>query len=181
MDTLNEKPSRLVTLILLAVGFVAMLLVWFQFLPLEDVMTERGGYGIVEYELAFTPAKVAVIHSTWEPEARHAALQSLLIDFAFMPAYALFFGMLTLIIARAQTGRWRTVGLWIVAGCFTAALLDALENVMLLITLQASAIPALPPLIAGIAATLKFGLLVIAIVYWAASLIRWNIRRLRRT
>jgi hypothetical protein len=180
MDTLNDKPSRTTTLVLLALGFAGLLFVWLQFLPLEQIMTEGGGYGIVHYELAFTPARVAAIHSTWGPQARHAALQSLLIDYAFMPAYGFFFGMLTLLIARAQSERWRNIGLWIVVGCFAAAVLDALENAMLLITLQSSSIPSLPPLIAGLAATLKFVLLVIPVLYWAASLIRWNILRLRR-
>jgi hypothetical protein len=179
MNILIDKPSRTVTLLLLAVSFVAMLFVWFQFLPLEDVMTAAGDYGILDYELAFTPAKVAAIFDTWGPEARQAALQSLWIDFAFMPSYGLFFGLLTLIIARAHAQHWRTIGFWIVIGCFAAALLDALENIMLLIMLQAPSILTLPPLIAGIAASLKFALLLFAILYWFASLMRWGLLRLR--
>jgi hypothetical protein len=177
MKLLETVPPRSWLVVILTISFFAMLGVWFQFLPLEDIMKQSGGYGIVDYELAFTSEKAAEILSTWDPAARAAAYRSLVIDYAFMPAYGLFFGAVTLLIARAQAAMLRQIGFVITWGCIVAALLDALENAMLLMILSGSSIPPAPPLIAGVAASIKFLLLILPLIYWPVGLIALVLRR----
>jgi hypothetical protein len=179
MKRLETFPPRSWLVIILAISFFAMLGIWFQFLPLEDIMTRGGGYGIVDYELAFTPDKAAQILNTWDSEARAAAYRSLGIDYVFMPSYALFFGAVTLLIARAQTGKLRQIGFAITIGCILAGLLDALENAMLLSILNGPPVAPAPPLIASVAASIKFLLLLLPLIYWPVGLIALILRRRR--
>jgi hypothetical protein len=182
MHFLERNPPRSAILVILPISFVVMIAVWMQFLPLEDRMkahgtAQQGSYGIVDYELAYSPQKADQILNTWDADARAAARQSLLIDFLFMPAYALFFGSVTLLLARAQRGMLRTIGFALTLGCIAAALLDIFENTMLYISLPGPPVAALPPLLAGIAASIKFLLIVLAVVYWPISLISLIIHR----
>lgn len=177
MKLLETVPPRSWLVVILVISFFAMLGIWLQFLPLEDIMQRRGGYGIVHYELAFTNEKATEILSTWDSEARSAAFRSLVIDYAFMPAYALFFGAVTLLLAHAQRGAMRQAGFAITWGCVAAALLDALENAMLLSILNGPPVPPTPPLIAGTAASIKFLLLILPLVYWPIGLILLIARR----
>jgi hypothetical protein len=179
MLRLVNAPSRRTLYLALAVSFVAMLLIWLQFLPLEAEMTRQAGYGIVDYELAFSPEGASAILAMWDQPARRAAQRSLLIDYAFMPAYAVTFAVVTLLITRAHTGKLQALGLLLTIGSIAAALFDALENVMLLMVLNSPSPPGAAPFIAGLAASVKFALLFLAILYWGISLFLWNFRRLR--
>lgn len=177
MQALESIPSWRTLIILTVVGLVATIGIRFLFDPLEAIMQESGGYGIIDYELAFTAEKADAMLQAWGETGRDATWRSLLIDFAFMPSYALLFGGITLLIARAMSGSLAVIGRWLAVGQWAAALLDALENVMLLIVLGAPGnVPALPPLVAGVSASIKFGLIGLAILYWAAA----GIRRLTR-
>src|SRR5688572_28554320 len=152
MKLLETFPPRLWLWAILPISFIAMLIIWLQFLPLEDIMKQGAGYGIVDLELAFTAAKAADILGSWDVNARAAAQRSLLIDYAFMPAYGLFFASVSLLLARAQIGVMRQIGLALTIGSLIAALLDTLENALLIIVLNSISTPTTPSLIAGVAA-----------------------------
>src|SRR5574341_1372716 len=169
-QSLQTRPStRAVTAVtLLAVAATSIL---FNILRIPNrVMVETGGYDIVDYELAFTPEKASAMLAAWGAEGQAAARQSLLVDFAFMPAYALTFAGITLLAARSQIGGLLAVGLRLAPLPILAALLDALENLMLRSMLGQATVAATPPLVAGVAASLKFLILLAAILFWVAAL-----------
>jgi hypothetical protein len=181
IESLKSIPSQSILVVLTLIGLVAMILIGLQFVELGNQMQAAGGYGIVCYELAFTPKKVSKILTAWGPAGKAPARRSLLIDFAFIPVYALFFGGLTLLIARTQVGLLASVGLWLTLGQIAAALFDGLENILLLTMLSSTGdVSILLPLTAGIAASLKFVLLLLAIVYWCVCGIAWVAGWLRR-
>jgi len=163
-ERLPQRALIVVTLLSLA----ATLIVWWLMRTPEAQMQAAGGYGIVDYELAYSPQTASTILSAWGEAGQQAARRSLLIDFGFMPSYGLLFAGLTLLIARGQAGALNRVGRWLAFAPLVAALCDALENVMLL-TMLGSGASAGPPLVAGVAATIKFGLLLIVIGYWIVS------------
>lgn len=179
MKVLLSRPSsRVIAVVTLMAGLVTAG-IRTRFAPLEEIMTRQGGVGIVPYEFAFTADRAQDILVGWAPEGRDAARRSLLIDYGFVPAYALLFGGITLLIARAQMGRLQRIGLALALGCVVAALFDGLENLMLLRMLSAPSVAALPPLVAGVSASIKFLLLALAILYALAAGLAWVVRRLR--
>lgn len=122
-------------------------------------------YTIIDLEFAGTARRLGEMMAAWGEAGDRAAALSLWVDFAFMPAYALLFAGLTLLAARAVSGRWQTIGLWLTLAPFAAWAFDALENVMLLNALP----PALPTdaglTTAAVAAAIKFGWLLMSAGY----------------
>ncbi len=181
MSFLERKPSTRGVAIITLLALAATIVVRNQFAEAERIMSAHG-YGIIPYELAFTPQRVEAILEAWGPQVEPYARQQLLVDFAFMPSYAFLFGGLTLLVARlAPAGTLRRVGLWMALLPFIAAVLDAVENVMLLSMLgHAGSIAAAPPLVAGVAASLKFALLAVALAYCLIGVLVWAVRQVRR-
>jgi hypothetical protein len=179
MHTLEHKPNTRLVIVIVLAALVATIAFRFLFAEPESIMSGLG-YGIVPYELAYSVEQAGHILSAWGTEGQAAARRSLLIDFGFMPAYALLFGGITLLIARAQSGWLRRAGMWLTLAPFAAALLDLLENLALLRMLGTeAAVPSLLPAVAGGAATLKFALLLIAILYWLGAGLSTIARRIR--
>ncbi len=179
MRYLETRPSTRVVAAITVAALVATVAVWSLFTEPEREMSARG-YGIVDYELAFTAERANDILHAWGAEAEPAARRSLLVDFAFMPSYGLLFAGITLLIARLQGGKLRRAGLALTPLALVAALCDALENLMLLSMLGAAGrVAVAPPLVAGVAATIKFALLAVLIVYWLAAGVAWAAQRLR--
>ncbi len=167
MRILLTRPPTALAAFITAAALIATVLLRGQFTGPEQIMQNRGGYGIVPYELAFTARQASAILSAWGTEGQEAARRSLLVDFAFIPAYATLFAGVTLLVARVARERLQLLGLTLVPLQYAAALLDALENVMLLSLLGTQgAVPVLLPLAAGLAASVKFLILALALVYW---------------
>jgi hypothetical protein len=135
-------------------------------------------YSIVSLELAWTAERALEMFEAWGRAGQQVARQSLLIDLAFMPAYAVLFAGLVVIQARQARGRWQSAGLWLALAPFAAWLFDLVENAALWRVLaRPESPPALELTIAGAAAALKFGLLLASVSYLLAMLLR---RRLGR-
>lgn len=123
-------------------------------------------YTIVSFELAWTPAQAGALLAAWGAAGRQLARESLLLDFAFMPAYALTFAGLVVFEARRSRGAVQRLGLQLALAPLAAWLLDAVENLSLLAVLNTPANP--PPaltLMAGLTASLKFLLLLVCVFY----------------
>jgi hypothetical protein len=113
-------------------------------------------YTIVDLEFAWTPGRVAPMLAAWGLAGAQTARESLWIDFGFIPAYALFVAGGTLLAARAAKERWQTFGLWLALAPFFAGALDAIENACLLSALSSTGSPDMQLLVAGLAASIKF-------------------------
>ncbi len=174
---LTTPPQRLLTAIAVATS-VATVLISRAFVAPETAMRARGA-GIVDYELAFTAEKAGAMLTAWGSEGQEAARVSLLIDFGFIPSYAVALAGITLLITRAQPGLLQVAGLRIAPVPILAAVFDILENLMLLSMLGQTAVSPIPPLVAGIAASIKFVLLLVAVLYWLLAGGGWLVRRLR--
>lgn len=136
---------------------------------------------IVDFEFAWNAARAAEMTGAWGEAGNAAARASLWLDFGFIPVYALLFASVTLFAARASTGRWQTLGLWLTLAPFAAGLFDAVENASLLSLLPPSAPADTPALLAGVCASLKFGLLLVCLAYILITLLMYLWRRFRPT
>ncbi len=133
-------------------------------------------YTIVSFELAWTPEQASTMLTAWGAAGQQVARESLLLDFAFMPAYAFLFSGVTLSVVRGHwAGRWgtlRTVGLWLVAAPFLAWACDITESLALLRVLAAPQTPSAAALqVAGWASSTKFELLLLCLGYVLVALL----------
>ncbi len=165
----ESKVSQKRILLVTGLAIVVALIIRVMFGHLEEIMHANSLYGIVDFELAFTGNRAGTILSHWDQAAVDAARSSLLLDFLFIPAYALAFAGITRLLTPKKSAPWHRTERWLIRGITAAALLDVLENMMLLIQLPGDVIRSMPPLIAGIAASIKFLLLAVTVVFWIAA------------
>ena len=125
--------------------------------------------GIVSYELAGTPERTDSIIQAWDARAQLFAAFGLGLDYLFMPAYALTLSLGVLMALRKQGGWFAKLGAFVGWGALLAGLFDAVENIALWRLLSGTATP-LCPRVAAVAATVKFLLIIISLLF---ALLGW--------
>lgn len=125
--------------------------------------------GIVSLELAGTPDRANDIFNAWSPGLIGRAITNTYIDFLFVLSYGCLLYSLCITLSRRHTGPWRLAGRWLGRAMVVAACFDAIENILLIKTLNGSMGK---ELIAStfMFASLKFFLIVIGVVYILISL-----------
>ena len=90
--------------------------------------------GIVSLQLAGSQAVAEAILASWGPAEQGWALLNLGIDFPYLLAYATTLSLGCVMLARRLPGRGcvTSLGVWLAWGIIGAALLDAVENALLL-------------------------------------------------
>jgi len=132
---------------------------------------------IVDFELAGSVSKATDIITAWTPLERIHAGFSLGFDYLYMPIYSTTIALACVWAAGVITlGAWRPIGLALAWGLWLAALFDAIENLMLLGNLFGTPIDPYPQ-IAALCATLKFGLILLGLVYVVGGVVLRVVRR----
>jgi hypothetical protein len=180
MPDLRRWPARVRLRTLTAAALLATVTLFALFAAHDRGLSP---YTIVSLELAWTPAHASALLAAWGAAGRQLARESLLLDFTFMPAYALLFAGLVLFEARRSGGAVQRLGLNLALAPFAAWLLDAAENLSLLAVLNAPDNPPAPlTLFAGLSATVKFLLLLACVLYIVFALAyRLAVRQVSRT
>jgi len=137
-------------------------------------MQDVGGYGIIDFEVAFTSGKAQEIMRAWGSEGHDAAVASLWFDFLYLIAYGLFLWLAISAVGDGLRARGRAR---LAAPAAAISLLpligaasDAVEDVFLLLVLGGH-LPSAGPALAGSFATLKFACMTVAIVYLLVGLV----------
>lgn len=144
---------------------------------LDEALTNCAApLGIISLQLAGDQANAAAILQSWaRPEALAAARQSLEVDWLFLLAYPATLALACRLLSAGLDDDLAGVGrrlTWAVLAC---APLDALENLALWAMLQGGADPFLAAA-ASLCASLKFGLVFLALAFLSTCLLA----RLRR-
>ncbi|MFI5027522.1 MAG: hypothetical protein ACHQCF_00895 [Solirubrobacterales bacterium] len=166
---------------LLALG-VAMVAFDLALLLIDRRLLVTGGPSILGLEFAGNQRGAARVMAEWGSHGRDLARLSLWIDFGFMLSYGAFFALAA--IATRDFARERDLRLLAAAGVITpilaasAALFDATENVLLLLTLGGHG-GSLAPRLATACASLKFLFIGLAIAYVIWGLLGRLMLRLR--
>ena len=92
------------------------------------------------------------------------------IDYLFMPLYATALALGILLAACRHPGWFSGLGAWLGWSAYAAAIFDAMENYALVRMLVLNEVSTPYPEIAAWCATLKFGLLLLGLVY---ALVGW--------
>lgn len=127
-------------------------------------------WGIVSYELAFTTVRAQTILDAWKSMgALEAAKVSLGVDGAFLIAYPLFLWSSVRLLRRANASRFDRIGGFTEMAVLACIPLDALENVLLWLMIDNGA-STLPAALAGVAASIKFLLVLLALGWCLVAL-----------
>ena len=125
-------------------------------------------WGIVGFELAFTRDRAAAMIVVWRSMGvTESALVSLGVDVAFLLVYPFMFRSLVQLLRRDDGSEFQRGGARLASLVLACIPLDALENALLWRMLASGASTPLA-LVAGVAATAKF-LLILATVAWCAG------------
>jgi hypothetical protein len=157
----SDKRTRVLVPLLIATLVITFL---FRFIgPAQPT--------IVDFELAGSVPKAQAIVDAWSETDRIRAGFSLGFDYVYMPVYsttiALACVMATGVLKRTA---WRTSGLLLAWGLWIAAVSDAIENLALYTVLLGNNVAPWPE-IAQICATIKFGLILLGLLYVIAGVI----------
>jgi uncharacterized protein YneF (UPF0154 family) len=177
----NRLTAKLLW-VLLIISILAALWPWLSMRKIDARLMENPPHnGIVQFELAFNAENARKMIDAWGPELSHLTAESIKVDFAFIPAYALLFFSVTMLFSLLVGGALGTLIGRIAYFPFASAIADVAENVFLLLILRSS--PAIPdhyPLIAGVCASVKFGLLAVVVLFWITAVEVWLFRKIRR-
>jgi len=146
--------------LLLALASLAL----FQFVLDPPLRTALAPLGIVSFELAWTVDAVRAILGSWNHATKIYASFGLGFDFLFMLCYTFAIGLGTLMASNRMGKRFADIGKWLGWGVVLAALLDAVENILLFVIMTKGNYPPFA-LFASLVATLKFLFIFIGIVF----------------
>ena len=154
------SPRHLAILTVLSMVTTVVLMLFMG--NIDSVLTSsEPGYGIIDFELAFTTEKASHILESWEPHL-HEARKSLYIDFGYLVSYALFLSSLTTLVTFSLVNTSQRIGRTVAVMPWVAALLDGVENTCLLYVLSVKMSGA-ALFLAGVCASVKF--LLVGIVF----------------
>ena len=126
---------------------------------------------IVDFELAGSVDEAQTIIDAWNETDRIRAGFSLGFDYLYMPVYSTTIALACLLTAGVLRHKvWHTSGLLLAWGLWIAALFDATENLALFTELLGNNVAPYPQ-IAQICAAIKFGLIVLGLLYVIAGVV----------
>ncbi len=174
IEKLKQSPKTWVILLVTGMGLITFLLInrlIFAALPIEV-----PSFGILDFEFAWTSSQITVIFTAWGPEgmALHAA--GIYWDFLYILGYESMIAGLILLLSRQLSGKIQILGLYLTLSPFLAGIFDCIENLLLLAMLNnPTEFSAVLPLLAGIMASIKFGLLLLGIGFFLLGLVLWPV------
>lgn len=173
LEKLKDFPRNKILILITIVAFIlALLISQLIMAPIEAELKGATGYGVIEFEFAWTSEQVNTIFKAWGSEGKKKELYVTLVDFFFIPCYSLFMAGCILLVTRKLDGKSQEIGFYFTIIPFIAGIFDIIENIILLLMLtNESFIWSLSPFIASLCATIKFSLLFIAIIFFIVALI----------
>lgn len=146
------KTLFIVTLIS-SIPFIALTLV---FILNELRLMQVAGYGVLDFELAWTSDVINTIFFKWGAVEMQQQTLITYIDYVFIPSYVIFGAECILIVSRKLEGKLREIGVVMTLAFLLAGIFDAVENINLLIMLNnAGSFEAYNPFFASLCASFK--------------------------
>lgn len=179
LDKFKESPKNRILYLITIAGFLIVLLVEiFVFIPIEAAVS---GYGILDYEFAWTSSQVEKIFISWGDDGINNQITAIYWDFLFIVGYAsLAFGLIVIALRKSE-GKIQNIGTFITITPFLTGFLDIIENIFLILMAKAPTSVSDPfPLVASLSATLKFGFLFIGIIYFVIAIISIVINKIKK-
>ncbi len=133
----------------------------------EGLKTSKTMSGILELEFANSPAKLMEVLTAWD---LNMAKQNIWLDFLFIPAYVLFFALLTAVCAEKWTiSSINAIGNILVRASFVAGIFDIAENLLMLQSIAGNYTPN-SLWLTYYCASIKFGIIICIVIYQLVSI-----------
>ncbi len=180
MSKLKEFSESRLLPILTVISLVFTVLVYLLMRPIEVELTTQTAYGVIDLEFAWNVEQMETILSSWGDELIAKEINAVLLDFGFLVVYSLSLTGVTLLLTKLGAFTSLTnLGYYFAILPFIAAGFDFIENVNLLLVLSSpSSFPSFAPLLASICAALKFGLIIITIIFWFGGILYSLVQRI---
>ena len=177
-----EVPRKKVLILTAIISFVSVIILILVMDLFDDGMIP---FTIIDFEFSWTGSRSQEIMTAWES---NGGLQSSIIfnylDFAFMLAYGSFGFSILVLLARSfnENEKHRKIGLICSVLPIVSAVFDVIENINLLIMQHNFPLTPLDIMatIASISAFIKFGALIIAIIFMLYGLSFSLVMKLKR-
>lgn len=154
---------------------VASLVLLVALAIIDGRLQDTGGPGIIEYEFAGNREEAREMFADWGDDGRDKARLSLWLDYPYLVAYGLFVylavGAIRDHARRAGWARFAAVGGVLVFFPLVAALMDAIEDVGLLLALEDHGGDG-ALVLAFVCAAIKFASILPALLYVLVGLLR---------
>ncbi|MGQ4875415.1 MAG: hypothetical protein ACP6IY_15220 [Promethearchaeia archaeon] len=181
LKKLEEKPTNKFLIICAILSLIVFLIINSIMSPIESSLKGSTGYGVLEFELAWNADTIKTIFKAWGTGGMEKELFVTYIDFLYIIGYSFLIFSLNLLITRQTRGKLREFGLIISIFPFIAGIFDIIENINLILMLINDVfIDMGSPLIASLCASIKFTLLIIAIIYFFIALLNFLIIKIRK-
>lgn len=170
---MNKKTG----ILLLLLGTIVMIGVMVK--TGASLKTAATPKGIIDLEFAYNTAKTNVVLSAWNPQPgdavniKKAAIINTCLDFIFLLFYSLLLFFTCDKIALINKSK---MGVSIANGAIWAGLLDIIENAGMLMTLSGNG-SATVAFITAFCSIIKWGLVIAAILYALAGIIKLAIHK----
>jgi len=147
--------------------------------PVEAELKSLTSYGVMELEFAWTVTQIDEILTVWGNSMILKELGVTFLDFGFLIFYSAALAGVTIILTRRVfheiLNDW---GYRIALVPFLAAGFDVIENINIIFILTSpSSYPSFTPLVVSVCATIKFGLLIVTIIFWVMGLVFTLLKR----
>ncbi len=181
LEKLKEFPKQKVLTIITLISFIAFLLLTMIMQSIENELKGSTGYGVMDFEFAWTPETIRKIFSAWGSAGKKKEATATYWDFLYIPSYSFFMAGCILLVTRKLEGKLQNYGLYITITPLVAGVFDVIENINLLLMLGNDAyIDMGSPFIASLCALIKFVLLFLAICFFLIALIILIINKIRK-
>ncbi|MBA7505787.1 hypothetical protein ES706_04464 [subsurface metagenome] len=182
LEKLKEFPKNKILILITIIAFLSFLLIQVIVMgPIESVLKSTTGYGVLEFEFAWVPEVINNIFTAWGLDGIAKETFVTYIDFLYLLSYSIFGFGLVLIPIRLSEGKLQEVGLFMSLTPLIAGVFDVIENINLLIMLgNPSSFQSFIPFVASLSAVLKFGFLLIGIIFFVITLLIMLIGRLKK-
>ena len=182
LEKLKEFPRQKVLAIITILSFISLLILTLIMQSIERELKGSTGYGVMEFEFAWTPEMIREIFRAWGVAGKKKEATAIYWDFLYIPSYGLFIAGCILLVTRKLEGeKLQNFGLFVTITPIIAGVFDVIENINLLLMIENDAyIEMGSPFIASLCASIKFGLLFLGICFFIVALIVLVINKIRK-
>ena len=176
LNKLKEVPKDKFLIIMAFICLLIVIIIEFLvFIPIET-----STYGILDFEFAWTKNRVETIFTTWGDKGMNNQAIAIYWDFLFIVGYAPLAFCLIVLILRRSGEKVQEIGLYMSITTILTGIFDVIENINLLLMLDAPAsLDSSNTFAASLFATLKFSLLFAGIIYFVIALILFLISKFK--
>ena len=180
LEKLKEFPRQKVIVVITIISFISFICLNLVMAPIERELKGGTGYGVLDFEFAWTSEMVRKIFRAWGSAGKKKEATAIYWDFLYIPAYSFFMAGCILLVSRKLERKLQNHGIYISILPFIAGVFDIIENINLLLMIENdSFIDMGSPFIASLAASIKFGLLFVTIFFFIIAIIFLVIIKIR--